>query len=816
VEILRSGPKAWNAWREKNPSTVPDLACIALKASERQMGPINGGPINLKSACLQDAGLRFATLSAADLEAANMSGADLAHARLNQANLSAANLSNALLDHADFAGANLTKVNLCGASLRSATLSTADLEAADMSGADLLHARLNQANLSAANLSNALLDHADFASANLTKVNLCGASLRHAKNLTQSQLEETIGSDSTILPPHLRGSVSWSVDRSQTETTALERRDLRPRARHTADVDVPPISSYNRPVWIVAVLLIGGALVTTGLVWQHMSLDTSGAQRPSGQSLIEPKPNRDTGDQGLQPSAPEALMEANAAAELRPSADAEIPSSAASAVDRTEAVPVGTSGAQRASGQSLTEPKPGRNTGDQGLQPSAPETLMEAKAAAELRPSADAEIPSSVASTVNRNEAVPFDTSGAQRASEQSLTEPKPSLDNGEQRLQSSAPEALTEAKAAAEPRPSADAEIPSSAASTVDRTESAEQRPALEKGGGTVPQETKADAELQASDGEKRSTEAFGPNEHAPGSPKEGLESKSNEASEAPPLVSAESPESISRQGTVPDLPNEAFIPDPQLTSATQASPEALALTSPEHSSPPSLSDTLPRPVVTAPLPSSVGQRDAHMVLPRDTGTPPMPVGDPARLSVAATNAAAEEPTTPPQDGVRWSEFQSPERGFAVSFPGTPQATSGAVAGLNPLVRYSFQANEGDDTVYTVVVLDYPAGKAPNLPDPDLYAKMVSAYAKDSQSRVRKKGPATIADREGFEAITDDAKAKVDHLVDIVPTGDRIYMLISAGPKGHAASDDAARFRDSLRLTGDRSQSAARLAPSP
>ena len=256
------------------------------------------------------------------------------------------------------------------------------------------------------------------------------------------------------------------------------------------------------------------------------------------------------------------------------------------------------------------------------------------------------------------------------------------------------------------------------------------EQRPALEEGGGTVPQETSA----------KRSTEAFGPYEHASGSPEEGHESKSNEASEAPPQI----------------------------------------------------------------------------VVPRDTGTPPIPVGDPARLLAAATSAAAEEPATPPQGEARWSEFQSPERGFAVSFPGTPQATSGAVAGLNPLVRYSFQANEGDDTVYTVVVLDYPAGKAPNSPDPDLYAKMVSAYAKDSQSRVRKKGPATIADREGFEAITDDAKAKVDHLVDIVPTGDRIYMLISAGPKGHAASDDAARFRDSFRLTGDRSQSAARLAPSP
>ncbi|MGZ5916640.1 MAG: pentapeptide repeat-containing protein [Methyloceanibacter sp.] len=149
VEILRSGPRAWNAWREKNPSTIPDLSGIALKLSERQMGPINGGPINLKSTCLKDAFLRFATLLAADLEAADMSNADLVHARLDHANLSSANLRNVLLDHADFAGANLTQANLCG------------------------------------------------------------ASLQHAKNLTQAQIEYSIGSDATILPNHLVAPWLW-------------------------------------------------------------------------------------------------------------------------------------------------------------------------------------------------------------------------------------------------------------------------------------------------------------------------------------------------------------------------------------------------------------------------------------------------------------------------------------------------------------------------------------------------------------------------------------------------------------------------------
>jgi hypothetical protein len=381
AEILRSGPRAWNAWREKNPSTIPDLSGIALKLSERQMGQINGGPINLKSARLQDAFLRFATLSAANFEAADMSGADLVHARFDQANLSAANLSNALLDYADFAGANLQKVNLCG------------------------------------------------------------ASLHHAKNLTQAQLEESIGSNSAILPQYLRESVSWSVAGSQTETTALKRRDLRPRARYTTDADCPRISSSNRPAWILGVLLIGGALVCTGFFWQPMNhavpLDTSGAQRESEGSLPAPKLSRDPGDEGLQPSAPEALMEKKAAAERRPSDDVEIPPSAASAVDRTEAIPLDTSGAH------------------EGLQLNAPEALMKEKAAAERRLSADPEAP------------------------------PKPPVAN------------------------------------TADRVESAPgERPDLEKGGQTVPQDANAHTELQAFDGVRPPSEAFGPYEARTGEP--------------------------------------------------------------------------------------------------------------------------------------------------------------------------------------------------------------------------------------------------------------------------------------------------------
>lgn len=146
------------------------------------------------------------------------------------------------------------------------------------------------------------------------------------------------------------------------------------------------------------------------------------------------------------------------------------------------------------------------------------------------------------------------------------------------------------------------------------------------------------------------------------------------------------------------------------------------------------------------------------------------------------------------------WTEFKSPERGFAVSFPGTPRTTSSPVEGQNPLLQYDFQVSVGEDTVYSVVVFEYPAGKGPS-PDTDAFLKLVNAYSKGSESRLRKRGPATIDGRSGFEAIADDNKSKLSHLIDVVPAGDRVYMLVTAGPKSHATSDDAERFRDSFRV---------------
>jgi lipoprotein-anchoring transpeptidase ErfK/SrfK len=217
---------------------------------------------------LQDARLRFATLTAADLTGAVLPGADLAHARLDKANLRAADLSESCLDYANLDGANLSKLSLRGASLRFTRLSAATLAAADLFGANLTHARLDRADLKAANLSNARLDYADFAGAVLTKVDLRGANLQNAKNLTSAQLEKCVGDDSTILPPNLQGSVSWS---SYCETrTAAFACNPTPAPRWMAKRSGAPTHSPRRLVLIAAVIAIT-TLAFAGW-WQYESL----------------------------------------------------------------------------------------------------------------------------------------------------------------------------------------------------------------------------------------------------------------------------------------------------------------------------------------------------------------------------------------------------------------------------------------------------------------------------------------------------------------------------------------------------------------
>jgi uncharacterized protein YjbI with pentapeptide repeats len=147
--LLMKGVAAWNAWRDENPTSSPDLIGAELARARLSEADLSGA--NLTKADLKEANLFGADLSGANLFGADLSGADLSGADLSgQANLLGADLSGATLQ-----SAQLDSAVLCGVDLRNADLRRANLFGADLQGADLRRANLRFTNLLDADLSNA-------------------------------------------------------------------------------------------------------------------------------------------------------------------------------------------------------------------------------------------------------------------------------------------------------------------------------------------------------------------------------------------------------------------------------------------------------------------------------------------------------------------------------------------------------------------------------------------------------------------------------------------------------------------------------------
>ncbi len=114
--ILAQGTTAWNAWRQKNPDTTPDLSDSNIKVK------------NLAGINFRGANLSRAILAGADLKGANLEGADLSGADLMEADLQGAWLNGADLESANMMGADLKKADLTGVNLKNAILYRADLK----------------------------------------------------------------------------------------------------------------------------------------------------------------------------------------------------------------------------------------------------------------------------------------------------------------------------------------------------------------------------------------------------------------------------------------------------------------------------------------------------------------------------------------------------------------------------------------------------------------------------------------------------------------------------------------------------------------
>lgn len=146
-----------------------------------------------------------AVFNAMDLGGADLSGAILANASFREADLSDAFMAESRLDGADFRYAVLGAAQLGGANLGVAQLRHADMRLANLEGA-----QLRGADLSGARLSGAKLAGADFAGATLMGCDLSQADLSKVENLTQGQVEKTLCSLETRLPPGLTRPVKES------------------------------------------------------------------------------------------------------------------------------------------------------------------------------------------------------------------------------------------------------------------------------------------------------------------------------------------------------------------------------------------------------------------------------------------------------------------------------------------------------------------------------------------------------------------------------------------------------------------------------
>jgi hypothetical protein len=154
------------------------------------------------------------------------------------------------------------------------------------------------------------------------------------------------------------------------------------------------------------------------------------------------------------------------------------------------------------------------------------------------------------------------------------------------------------------------------------------------------------------------------------------------------------------------------------------------------------------------------------------------------------------------PAADLQWSPFRSLEHGFAVDFPAAPTLTTSGTPGTDKMVQYEFQAPIGTDYA-EIAVLEFGAGYAAPAATAEVYDKLVQGYANGSNSTLRTQHPRTIAGQPGIEAISDDDKNDMHHLIDLVIANGRVFIVVSAGPKGHETSTEAIRFRDSFAFIG-------------
>lgn len=144
------------------------------------------------------------------------------------------------------------------------------------------------------------------------------------------------------------------------------------------------------------------------------------------------------------------------------------------------------------------------------------------------------------------------------------------------------------------------------------------------------------------------------------------------------------------------------------------------------------------------------------------------------------------------------WHEYRSGEGHFAVTFPGVPKASRDR-PDQHGAVSYEFVVDQGA-LAYVVSLTEYPKGTLAGKSATRLFDQARNDLIKNSTELLRVDKPITLDHHPGREVVIEDKDGYVQDL-HIYLAGDRIYEVITGGPKGSENSADAKRFHASFRI---------------
>jgi hypothetical protein len=144
-----------------------------------------------------------------------------------------------------------------------------------------------------------------------------------------------------------------------------------------------------------------------------------------------------------------------------------------------------------------------------------------------------------------------------------------------------------------------------------------------------------------------------------------------------------------------------------------------------------------------------------------------------------------------------QWREFRSDADGFSVSLPQTPEISARRI-GTSTSTQTSFLIDKGEVT-FLVSVIQFEKGKGPQNPDQAYFQNLLKNYVEGGKVTLRNSKAATIAGKPGIDGVAEAGNST--HQVQVLASGDRIYMVVYVGPKGQENSAGPTGYRRSFKL---------------